>query len=302
MRIGEVMSVDKTALAARIKEYESLTVNDKLISGLPVIVRLDGVAFHTFTKGFKRPYDEFLSQLMINTTKYLVKETNARCGYTQSDEITLVLYSDNYNSQIYFDGRIQKILSVLAARCSVFFNTRLKEHSEKYYLDKDDIKQLRPGFDFLEKKAAESPVFDCRIFVVPNKDEAVNTLIWREKDATRNSISMAAQSVYSHGELDGKSASEKQEMLFASSINWNDYPAYFRRGTYISRSNIFRTFTFEELDKLPEKHEARRNPELKICRSTITQEDFPPITQILNKKEVIFDGATPVLSSSVPLI
>ena len=283
MRIGEVMSVDKTALAARIKEYESLTVGDRLISSLPVIIRLDGVAFHTFTKGFNRPYDKLLSNLMIDTTKYLVKETNARCGYTQSDEITLVLYSDNYNSQIYFDGRIQKILSVLAARCSVFFNTKLRDFLNLSF-EKNTI-------DFYQSKIRECPVFDCRIFVVPNKEEAVNTLIWREKDATRNSISMAAQSVYSHGELDGKSASEKQEMLFASSINWNDYPSFFKRGTYVQRKVVERAFLPEELDNLPEKHQARLDPNLVIKRTDVKVLELPPIMQVQNRVDVVFDGA-----------
>jgi tRNA(His) guanylyltransferase len=184
----------KDSLGDRIKFFENYNACDRLMPGLPVVIRLDGVSFHTFTKGLERPYDIALSTLMIDTTKYLVEETNACCGYTQSDEITLILYSDNYKSQIYFDGRIQKIQSVLSARNSLFFNKELPV--------------------CLPQKSHTSPVFDCRAFVVPSQIEAINALLWREKDATRNSISMAAQSVYSHKELHGKIVPQNKKCCF----------------------------------------------------------------------------------------
>jgi tRNA(His) 5'-end guanylyltransferase len=261
-------------LGDRIKFYESQGLPDRFLPLLPVVIRLDGVAFHTFTKGLSRPYDKRLSDLMIETTKFLVKETNARCGYTQSDEITLVLFSDTHESQIYFDGRVQKILSVLPARASVFFNEKLTS--------------------YLPEKAGVSPVFDCRAFTVPNKTEAVNTLIWREKDATRNSVSMAAQAYYSHKELDKKSSSDKQELLFKKGINWNDYPAFFKRGTYVQRKLIDRPFSSIELATLPDKHEAKTNPELVIKRTDYVVLEMPPILKVMNKVEVVFDGATPL--------
>lgn len=263
--------IDK--LGDRIKLYESLTCQERLLPGVPVVVRLDGVAFHTFTKGLERPYDVALSQLMIDTTKFLVEETNARCGYTQSDEITLILYSDSYKSQIYFDGRIPKILSVLPARASVFFNKELPK--------------------CLPKKADAFAVFDCRVFAVPSKEEAVNALIWREKDATKNSISMAAQAVYSHTELQNKNSSMKQEMLFQAGVNWNDYPAFFKRGTYIQRKWTMRPFSVEEINQLPEKHAARLDPNLMINRSVVEILSLPPIMQVENKVGVIFDGELP---------
>jgi tRNA(His) 5'-end guanylyltransferase len=270
------MKDSKDSLGDRMKEYESTGTSNRLMPLLPVMIRLDGVAFHTFTKGLKRPYDERLSKLMIDTTKYLVKLTNARVGYTQSDEISLVLISDDFASQTYFDAKVYKILSVLAARTSVYFN------------------QLLPSA-IPEKRSAE-PVFDCRVWNVPNRVEAANTLLWREQDASRNSVSMAAQSLYSHKELQGKSCNEMQEMIFQKSINWNDYPAFFKRGTYIRRIVSERPFTATEIEKLPARHKARTNSALTIERTDYAEMDYGPLSKIGNRAEVLFEGAEPVSS------
>jgi len=264
---------DNDNLGTRMKSYEKMFGGQKLIPLLPAMIRLDGVSFHTFTKGLRRPYDERLSKIMVETTKFLVKETNARIGYTQSDEISLLLYSDSYDSQIYFDGKISKIMSVLPARASVFFNSLLKEA--------------------IPEKADKAPVFDCRAWSLPNKMEAMNALLWREKDATRNSISMAAQSMYSATQLHGKSSSIKQEMMFQKGVNWNDYPSFFKRGTYIQRREAELAFSTEELSKLPAKHAAHVNPDLKIKRSYISEVELLPLSKIENNIEVLFDGAEP---------
>lgn len=260
------------SLGDRMKYYESANTG-RLIPLLPVMIRLDGVAFHTFTKGLERPYDKRLSNLMTNTMVHLVEVTNARLGYTQSDEITLILYSDNFTSQIYFDGKIAKLTSVLAAKASVYFNLYLNQA--------------------IPEKSDNLAYFDCRVWNVPNKVEAANTIIWRELDAVRNSIQMAAQSKFSHNELHGKSCNELQEMLFQKGINWNDYPTFFKRGTYAQRQKVIRPFTVEEIAKLPAKHEARSNPNLKVERTEIKIIDMPVMTKITNKEEVLFDGAIP---------
>lgn len=259
-----------------MKFYEGLGGSDtRLMPLVPVMARLDGVAFHTFTKGLRRPYDERLSNLMVETTKFLVEETNARCGYTQSDEITLVWLTDSIESQIYRDGRLFKMVSILPAKATAFFNRNLK--------------------DYLPEKANLDPVFDCRVWNVPNRIEAANVFLWRELDATKNSVSMAAQHYFSHKELQNKHSGEMQEMLFQKhGINWNDYPTFFRRGTYIQRKKVERAFTTDELDRLPAQHEARRNPDLKVVRSVYDKIDLPPLLRIANRVEVIFDGAAPV--------
>jgi tRNA(His) 5'-end guanylyltransferase len=139
-------------------------VESKCFHKFLLSLRLDGKGFSKFTKGLKRPYDERLSNLMVETTKYLVKETNANCGYTQSDEITLVWYSDSYESKIYFDGRLFKMISDLASMCSVYFNRQLP--------------------NFLPEKVDKMPRFDCRVFNLPTKEEAVNVFLWHEQDPT----------------------------------------------------------------------------------------------------------------------
>jgi tRNA(His) 5'-end guanylyltransferase len=237
---------------------------------IPVIARLDGKGFSKFTKGLKRPYDERLSRLMIETTKYLVKETNANCGYTQSDEISLVWYSDTHESKIYFDGRLFKMISDLAAMCSVYFNRELPK--------------------YIPEKTHLMPRFDSRVFNVPTLEEAANIFLWRELDATKNSITMAASELYSHNFLHGKNGSEKQELLFQKGINWNEYPDFFKKGTYIQRKRVMTKFTPEELDRLPPKHNARKNPDLEIERWVIDEVEMPPLSKVKNRIGSIFFG------------
>lgn len=257
-----------------MKEFEMAEAGRRLIPLLPICCRLDGKCFHSFTKGMNRPFDSVMSDMMVETTAFMVEETNACIGYTQSDEISLVLYSDSLKSQVYFDGRIQKLVSVLAAKTTAKFLTLV--------------------FERMPEKVRELPVFDCRVWVVPNKDEAVNTILWREFDASKNSISMLAQSKFSHKELDGKSGEEKQEMLFSKfGINWNDIEPRFKRGTYVQRKTTVRRFTTEELEMLPPKHEARRNPDLTFERSDVKVVEMPPLSTVVNRVAVIFDGADP---------
>jgi tRNA(His) 5'-end guanylyltransferase len=258
---------------SRMKMYEATTAGQRLMPLLPAMIRIDGKGFSKFTKGLRRPYDQRLSDIMVETTKVLVAETNALIGYTQSDEISLVLYSNDMRSQIYFDGRIQKMVGDLAAVASLAFNDLIREG--------------------LPEKAHLRPRFDCRVWNVPNKIEAANTLLWREQDATKNSISMAARSVYSHNEVNNKNGSEKQDMLMEKHINWNDYPAFFKRGTFVRRETELRAFTVEELEKLPEKHAARQNPDLMIERQVIREVNMPPFGKVTNRVGVIFDGEQP---------
>lgn len=261
------------SLGARMKLYEQYESDRRFLPLVPIIARMDGKCFHSFTSVLKRPYDSRLSDLMVETTKFLVGETGACIGYTQSDEISLVFYRDDIKSQVFFDRRIAKMTSVLAAFTTAKFN------------------QLLPKF--IPEKQNELPVFDCRVWTVPTRVEAVNSLIWRELDATRNSISMAAQTYYSHDQLMNKSESEMQEMLFQQGINWNDYPDFFKRGIYVQRTKVKRRFISEEVDKLPPKHEARLNPNLEIERAEIVVLEMPPLTRLMNRIGVVFDGEKP---------
>lgn len=273
------MNNGKDSLGDRMKAYEEASENS-FIQGLPIIARLDGKAFHTFTRGLKKPYDERLKDLMVATTRYLVDQTNAIIGYTQSDEITLVWHQTDPKSELFMGARKFKMISLLAAMASTYFNKEMETHLPEKYVD------VRRG---------KLQLFDCRIFEVPTREEAVNCLIWREQDAVRNSISSAAQSEFSHMELQNKSCSEMQEMLFQKGINWNNYPSFFKRGTYVRRFSIKKPFTTEEIEKLPLMHNARKNPDLIIERHVIETVDMPILTKIVNRTEVIFDGTKPQL-------
>lgn len=257
------------ALDDRMKFYEQQE-SKRLMPLLPACARLDGKSFHSFCSGLARPYDVRLATLMMDVTEFLVQETCANIGYTQSDEITLIWNATDYRSQIFMDGRIHKMVSILAALASSRFNFFLPTRiPEKQHL---------------------MPVFDCRVWNVPNLEEAANLLLWRESDATKNSISMAARTVFSHNELLNKHGNEMQEMLWQKGINWNDYPDFFKRGTYFARKTVTRAYTGEELEKLPLKHEARTNPYLAVTRTDIQKLELPPMYQIENRVDFLFGG------------
>jgi tRNA(His) guanylyltransferase len=261
-------------LADRMKLYENIGAGQRLIPNLPVCIRLDGKAFHSWTRALRRPYDERLHTLFDETTKFLVEASDALVGYTQSDEITLILYNGGQpDSQVFFDGRVSKLTSVLASMATAKFNA------------------LVPSI--LPEKQDRLACFDCRVWNVPTEQEAVNCLIWRELDATRNSIQMTAQALYSHKQLHQKNTAQMQEMLWQKGINWQNYPARFRRGGYFQRRVIERPFTVEELAQLPPLHEARRHPDMMIQRQMIVPLELPPLLQVVNRVEVIFHGCAP---------
>src|SRR5262245_26019871 len=265
------------SLDDRMKYYEGLEAGRRLMPLVPACARIDGRNFHGFCRGLQRPYDERLCRLMVQTCRHLVEETGARVGYTQSDEISLVWYSDEWKSQIYFDGRTHRMVSQLAAVASVYFNSLLPE--------------------ILPEKVRLLPTFDARVWVVPNLTEASNYLLWREQDATKNSIAMAAQARFSHKQLVGKHGGEMQEMLFREhGINWNDYPAHFKRGVFVRRKTTLRPWTAQEIEQLPPRHEARTNPDLQVERTSVEILDLPQLARILNRVEVLFSGASPQLA------
>lgn len=259
----------KDDLGNRMKLYEAIEAERRFLPLLPVIARIDGRSFSSFTKGMERPFDQKMSKCMIATTTYLAKHTNAQIGYTQSDEITLAWHSQKSASQIFFDGRISKMTSQLAAQATMFFYRKVEEVMPEY---KDRM-----------------PTFDARVWIVPSRMEAVNTLLWREADATKNSVSMAARHYFSHKELHKKSWAQMQDMLHSKGVNWNDYATTFKRGIYIQRSNTVRPFTTEEIQKLPVKHAARTNPSLVVERLVYTEREIS-LFKCKNKEAFVFDG------------
>lgn len=260
-------------LGDRMKLYENVEAGRRFIPLIPIVARMDGRGFHNFTKGLKRPFDPLFSQAMVQTTIRLVKETCASMGYTQSDEITLVWHSEDIKQQIWFDGRVTKMVSQLAAQTTMMFYRQ--------------IETLLPAW------VNKEPTFDARVWQVPNQTEAANVLIWREQDATKNSISMAAHNIFSNEELHKMSGPQKQEMLWQKGTNWNDYPTEFKRGTYVQRRTTTRKFAIKEKTQLPKKHAVHTNPNLKVTRAEVKVLPLPPLTQIANQEAVIFQGARP---------
>ena len=267
------MAKESDTLGDLMKSYEMSMAGVKVMKGIPLLARLDGRSFHSFTKGLPRPYDERLSTCMIETTKYLVEETHANVGYTQSDEISLAWFIPADSAADYmFDGRVQKLTSILAGLASAKF--------------------LRLVIEKIPEKADKIPVFDCRVWQVPTIDLAAQAFLWRELDATKNSISMAAHAYFSHKSLQGLNGSEKQERLWTEKgINWNDYPTFFKRGTYVQRKTFERELTEAERMSISEKH--RPEPGQKFTRSSIVELELPPAKRVANYADVLFFKEAP---------
>lgn len=251
----------------RMKMYERMETSRKCEPGKPICVRLDGKTFSTFTRGLARPYDERLSNIMKLVTSHLVKETHAKIGYTQSDEISLIYHYEG-DSQPLFGGKFHKLTSVLAGMASGMFQDLLG--------------------NLLPEKIGSHPVFDCRVWQVP-KVEAANVILWRWFDARKNSIAMLAQSEFSHKTLQGKDTLVMREMLAKKGIDWNIYPDFFKWGSFFQRRTFERELTAEEKARIPLKHQ----PEGLVTRSQVVQLEMPPFIDVTNRVEVIFDGAAP---------
>lgn len=226
-------------LGKRMKEFYEQIPRTRLMRRTPVAIRIDGKAFHTFTRGFNKPFDEILIQSMQETTKYLCENIQGCVlGYTQSDEITLILIDyKELNSSAWFDYEVQKMCSIAASMATMVFNRIFREKVYELHEDTmeawnvpDDVYKLLEVYD---KALQRGAMFDARVFNIP-KEEVTNLVYWRQLDATRNSIQMVGQTNFSHKELHGKSCNDIQDMLFTEKgINWNDYPTYMKRGSCV---------------------------------------------------------------------
>jgi tRNA(His) 5'-end guanylyltransferase len=213
------MATDKTSLGDRMKGYENITRNH-LISRMPVILRLDGCHFHTFCRGFDKPYDRIMAESMMKTTKYLCENIQGCVlGYTQSDEITLVLVDyQTFNTSSWFDNGIQKMTSVAASMATLEFNREFASYTLGY------------GNSAHERAVKIGATFDCRAFNVP-KEEVVNNILWREQDCVRNSIQALGQAHFSHKELHKKNTEDIITMVKEKTgILWNNLPLEQQRG------------------------------------------------------------------------
>ncbi len=229
------MSNKKDSLGDRMKRYENVT-RTYLTRRTPAIIRLDGKSFHSFTRGFKKPFDDILVKSMQDTMKYLCENIQGCVlGYTQSDEITLVLVDyKTRESDAWFDNNIQKMASISASMATMAFNRAFDEHRCEF-IDTlalfQDFEDERKYLDALWRSHERGAMFDSRVFTLP-KEEVVNCLIWRQQDATRNSIQSVGQANFSDKQLHKKNCDQIQDMLFIEKgINWNDYPTHLKRGS-----------------------------------------------------------------------
>lgn len=236
--------MDKTSLCNRMKNnYENIS-RYYLTRRMPVIIRIDGKAFRTFTRGFQKPFDDILVKTMQETMKYLCKNIQGCVfGYTQSDEISLILvdYAEP-TTDAWFGNNLQKMCSVSASMTTLAFNKAFNDNIVKYadsHLDPDYgvTKNLAKYTKILINARNKGAMFDSRVFTIP-KEEVCNYFIWRQQDATRNSIQSVGQANFSQNELFGKSCNDIQDMLMTQkSINWNDYTTTLKRGSCCIRIN-----------------------------------------------------------------
>lgn len=238
--------MDTSDLANRMKEYEKRN-QYYLQKRIPVAIRVDGRSFHTFTKGFQRPFDEILMTAMQETAKYMCENIqNAKFAYVQSDEITIILVDyDTLETGCWFNYRTDKICSIAASMATLKFNMAFKEailNEEwewKNNLTPQSVEIQKAHSDYiatLKKAAQKGAMFDARCFNIP-KEEVANLVYWRQLDAMRNSVQMVAQANFPHKELQGLSQKALKEKLhLEKNIIWDNYPIYKQRGTAVYKS------------------------------------------------------------------
>ena len=234
-------------LGKRMKKFYESVSKTRLMRRTPVAIRIDGKAFHTFTKGMKKPFDDILIKTMQQTMKYLCKNIQGCVlGYAQSDEITLILVDyQNINSGAWFDYKIQKLCSVAASMATMAFNRFFATNVDEFYysiwdesLEDGEASNEQIEYSKVLFKAVDRAMFDARCFNIP-KEEVANLIYWRQLDATRNSIQMVGQAYFSEKELHGKSCSKIQEMLMEKyNIDWNNLPTHKKFGSCCIKKQV----------------------------------------------------------------
>lgn len=285
----------KDELGQRMKKYESAEVGEALPRKVPVIIRLDGKAFHTFTKGFKKPFDDILINAMIKTTKYLcVHIQGCVFGYTQSDEISLVLIDyQSEDSDAWFGYRVQKMVSIAASMASVVFNDFYQEESKLAFTklsieasktDNDKIiNDLHEQMNFYMQARNRKAYFDARCFSLP-KEEVCNYILWRQFDARRNSILSLGQVYFNQNKLNKKTCLDITEMLQKEKqVRWEDLATHYKFGTafYLVK---------KECVNLKGQHYIRNILQTDLEFGMLIGENRLLLSQLVNGGEKIKDG------------
>jgi tRNA(His) guanylyltransferase len=272
----------KDQLGDRMKDFYEDRTRYKLTRRTNTIIRVDGKAFSNYTKGLQRPFDAGLIEDMNKTTEYLCQNIQgAKFGYVQSDEISILITDyDDITTHAWFDGNLQKMTSIAASLATAKFNQLRMMGFAKNNVDPMATmassmldQTMSPG----EIERFKLAMFDARVFQIPYQEEVINYFHWRQQDATRNSISSVAQSLYSHKELNGKKTNEMQEMIFQKGINWNDYTPREKRGALIRKV---------------EKKFVRREASAKMTEKTV----IIPESSIYTRNVWEADPETPIFS------
>lgn len=272
----------KDELGQKMKEWFENRTKTKLVKKVPVIIRLDGRAFHTFTRGFERPFDENLMNMMNQAALALCNEIQgAKMAYVQSDEISILITDlDKEETEAWFDFQGHKMSSVSATVCANAFNKVLL----KYYFSKptnDEAEYLANEVEMLRKihdgslKFAE---FDARPFSVPRVKDLTDYFVWRMKDARKNSISMLAQSMFSPKQLDRKHSGLKIDMCKEKGVDWNELHSHKRLGRIIVREEVWKETEYPIKDEKFEDGSARTEDGKNYVRRkvwTVQEETIP---------------------------
>ena len=239
----------KDELGTRMKKFYENRTRILLPRRTYTILRLDGKCFSQFTRGLQRPFDAGLMNDMDETACYLCKNIQgAKFAFVQSDEINILVTDfETHQTDAWFDGNIQKIVSVAASMATSKFNQLrwIRYVNDRYNNSKDEISWVW-FMDAAKLKLAE---FDARTFTIPADYEVENYFIWRQNDCVRNSISSVAQSLYNHKELNGKNMSEQQDMIHEKGKNWNKFTPMEKRGRFVFKQEVQMESKFVDVSK-----------------------------------------------------
>jgi len=249
-----LVSVSKDELGDRMKELESVYTEIRLPEDLPVYARIDGRSFSKLTKNLERPFDVNFHACMVKTTEYLVEQTHALAGFTQSDEISLVWAKPDW-----FSGKVTKMSSVLSGMASSKFMHSI-DASDDYHGRVQALQEYIPHFD-------------ARVFSLPSQTEAANAMLWRVLDCEKNSTSMAAHHYFSHKSLQGQNSQEMRQRLAELDHLIDSFPAAFVHGTWVRRYLVQHPLTNKELDGIPAAH--RPSPDTLFDRHVIKSAPCP---------------------------
>lgn len=245
-------------LGTRMKEFYETIPKTKLMRRTPVAIRIDGKAFHTFTRGFKKPFDDVLIKSMQETMKYLCENIQGCVfGYTQSDEITLILVDyKKLNTSAWFDYEVQKMCSISASMATMAFNkffaenvtSKISEYRTSMVPQSVIMSlKVKEYHETLRAAVQKGAMFDARCFNIP-REEVTNLVYWRQLDAARNSVQMVGQANFSHKELQNKSCGMIKDMLYMKKgIEWNDYPTVCKRGTACYKTTVIKEMKITDI-------------------------------------------------------